>query len=92
MSETTTRAISQLHNTLIRLPSSSVTSQDAVLRPSTILTVGISTAAVDVRGEDVGCVGACGHDYQTLLPLAIHIYFILVQGRDLIRSIYPKHH
>ncbi|KAI8232172.1 hypothetical protein K4K57_006096 [Colletotrichum sp. SAR 10_99] len=27
------------------------------------LAVGVSSAALNVRGEDVGCVGACGHDY-----------------------------
>ncbi|KAF0319144.1 hypothetical protein K4K61_002014 [Colletotrichum sp. SAR11_59] len=27
------------------------------------LDVGVSSAALNVRGEDVGCVGACGHDY-----------------------------
>ncbi|KAF3811528.1 hypothetical protein GCG54_00001855 [Colletotrichum gloeosporioides] len=30
------------------------------------LAVGVSSAAFDVRGEDVGCVGACGHDYACI--------------------------
>uniref|UniRef100_L2FER7 Uncharacterized protein n=1 Tax=Colletotrichum fructicola (strain Nara gc5) TaxID=1213859 RepID=L2FER7_COLFN len=44
-------------------PSSVKMQFSALLATIAGLAVGVSSAALNVRGEDVGCVGACGHDY-----------------------------